>query len=176
MNAKPPSKESGFFSKPCANFKATAMNSTEPLHSPESLHWGDQFLLGYAPIDEVHEEFVDLIGQMQRGPDAALPALLAAFAAHLRRHFEMENEWMVTTEFPPRDCHMDEHAAVMASVEEVQVLLAQGEVAICRDLVEQLAQWFPKHADQLDSALAHWMFSRTMGGKPVVLRRGLSLR
>ena len=55
-------------------------------------------------------------------------------------------------------------------------LLAQGNVAICRDLVAQLAQWFPQHADQLDSALAHWMFSKSMGGKPVVLRRGLSLR
>lgn len=152
------------------------MVSTESPHSPESLHWGDQFLLGYTPIDEVHEEFVDLIGRMQRGADTALPALLTEFSVHLKQHFEMENEWMVSTEFPPRECHMDEHAAVMASVEEVQILLAQGDVEICRDLVEQLAQWFPKHADQLDSALAHWMFSKTMGGKPVVLRRRLSLR
>ncbi|MGS0756954.1 hemerythrin, partial [Roseateles sp. GG27B] len=66
--------------------------------------------------------------------------------------------------------------AVLESVEAVQGLLAQGNVAICRELVEQLAEWFPKHADQLDSALAHWMFSKTMGGKPVVLRRGLTLR
>lgn len=152
------------------------MVTTELLPSPESLHWGDQFLLGYTPIDEVHEEFVDLIDCMQRSADIALPALLTEFAVHLKHHFKMENEWMVSTEFPPRTCHMDEHAAVMASVEEVQVLLAQGDVAICRELVEQLAQWFPKHADQLDSALAHWMFSKTMGGKPVVLRRGLSLR
>ena len=152
------------------------MTHPEPLDISESLHWGDQFLLGYTPIDEVHQEFVDLIGQMQRAEDAALPALLAEFAVHLKQHFEMENEWMVSTEFPPRECHMDEHAAVMESVEDVQALLAQGDVAICRDLVAQLAQWFPQHADQLDSALAHWMFSKTMGGKPVVLRRGLSLR
>lgn len=152
------------------------MATTEPLHSSESLQWGDQFLLGYTPIDEVHQEFVELTGQMQGATDAALPALLAKFAIHLRRHFETENEWMLSTEFPPRECHMDEHAAVLQSVEEVQDLLAQGHVAICRELVEQLAQWFPKHADQLDSALAHWMFSKTMGGKPVVLRRGLTLR
>jgi hemerythrin len=36
--------------------------------------------------------------------------------------------------------------------------------------------WFPKHADQLDSALAHWMSKERLGGKPVVLRRGLQLR
>lgn len=146
----------------------------QPFSGP--LQWGDNFLLGYTPIDEVHHEFVDLTGQMQRAEDTALPALLDRFAVHLRHHFETENEWMLSTDFPPRQCHMDEHAAVMQSVEEVQALLASGDVEICRDLVEQLAQWFPKHADQLDSALAHWMFSKTMGGKPVVLRRGLSLR
>lgn len=142
----------------------------------ESMRWGDQFLLGYDPIDEVHEEFVDLVGQMQRADADKLPSLLDTFAVHLRSHFQMENTWMEETAFPPRQCHMDEHAAVMESVVAVQGLLAQGDVDTCRELVDQLAQWFPKHADQLDSALAHWMFKRRMGGKPVVLRRGVTLR
>lgn len=142
----------------------------------ETLHWGDQYLLGYGPIDELHEDFVTLVGAMQTAPDAELPALLQQFATHLQEHFDAENQWMEETRFPPRDCHMDEHAAVMASVLEVQELLAQGEVDITRELVDELARWFPKHADQLDSALAHWMFKQRMGGKPVVLRRGLSLR
>lgn len=150
-------------------------------HDPASqtqapLQWGDQYLLGYSPIDEVHEEFVELIGRMQRAEDAALPALLDEFAEHLQQHFEMENTWMLETDFPPRDCHMDEHAAVMGSVQEVQGLLAEGNVEICRALIAQLADWFPKHADQLDSALAHWMARKRLGGKPVVLRRGLKLR
>lgn len=142
----------------------------------DTLHWGDQYLLGYGPIDEVHEEFVDLVGQMQRADAASLPALLDTFAVHLHSHFQMENTWMEDTAFPPRQCHMDEHAAVMESVQAVQGLLAQGDVDTCRDLVDQLALWFPKHADQLDSALAHWMFKQRMGGKPVVLRRGVPLR
>ncbi|MGV8804147.1 MAG: bacteriohemerythrin [Polaromonas sp.] len=150
--------------------------TTQPLDSCATLQWNDQFLLGYTPIDQVHEEFVDLIGQMQRAADNELPPLLTQFSVHLQHHFDMENAWMLSTDFPPRQCHIDEHAAVMQSVHEVQALLVQGNVTICRELVEQLAQWFPKHADQLDSALAHWMFSKTMGGKPVVLRRGLSLR
>ena len=140
------------------------------------MQWSDEYLLGYNPIDTVHEEFVGLLGQLQNADDAALPALLEQFAAHCVSHFETENTWMRETEFPPRDCHIDEHAAVLHSVREVQGLLAEGEVAICRDLVAQLADWFPKHADQLDSALAHWMTKRTLGGKPVVLRRGLKLR
>ena len=38
-------------------------------------------------------------------------------------------------------------------------------------LAQALADWFPGHATYLDSALAHWMFHRRFGGKPVVIHR-----
>ena len=114
--------------------------------------------------------------QAPRASDAELPALLEEFAAHTRAHFEMENNWMTETEFPPRECHIDEHAAVMKSVDEVRTLLAQGNTEVCRRLVQELIRWFPSHAHHLDSALAHWISKLRTGGKPVVIRRGLSLR
>ena len=88
----------------------------------------------------------------------------------------MENTWMVDSAFPPRECHIDEHAAVMQSVDDVRLLLSRGDTAVCRRLVAELIQWFPSHADHLDSALAHWISKLRTGGKPVVLRRGVSLR
>lgn len=147
-----------------------------PTRSEGLLVWSDQYLLGHGPMDDTHEDFVDLVGRMQRADDAALPALLDALLAHLTEHFGMEDRWMEETEFPPRGCHIDEHAAVMASVNEVRELLAQGNVNACRRLVAALVDWFPGHAQHLDSALAHWMSKRAHGGKPVVLRRGLQLR
>lgn len=80
---------------------------------------------------------------------------------------------MRDTAFPPRDCHIDEHAAVLKSVHEVQALLAEGNVQACRALVLALVNWFPGHATHLDSALAHWLSKQRFGGKPVVLRRGI---
>lgn len=152
------------------------MTATETTTSTGSMQWSDAYLLGFGPMDTVHEEFVHILGKMQSAPDAELRMLLDQFTQHLTQHFDMENVWMLETDFPPRDCHMGEHAAVLESVQEVRELLAQGDVAICRELVAQLADWFPKHADQLDSALAHWMTKRQLGGKPVVMRRGLKLR
>jgi hemerythrin-like metal-binding protein len=154
------------------------MTSEPPHPDQQPMQWSDQYLLGYTPIDEVHEEFVGLLGQLQAADEAALPALLSEFTRHLEQHFEMENAWMTESDFPPRDCHMDEHAAVLGSVHEIGALLSRGEIdaEVVRDLVEHLADWFPKHADQLDSALAHWMAKKRLGGKPVVLRRGLQLR
>ena len=127
-------------------------------------------------MDETHEEFVGLVGRMQLAPDEELTSLLDEFAAHASKHFEMENQWMTETDFPARICHIDEHAAVMKSVEEVRELLAQGNHAICRRLVAELAGWFPAHADHLDSALSHWMCKQRFGGKPLVIRRDLTMR
>ena len=71
---------------------------------------------------------------------------------------------------------MNEHAAVLKSVREVQELLALGDTGVCRRLARELANWFPGHADYLDSALAHWMCQQRLGGKPVVIRRDLTIQ
>lgn len=84
---------------------------------------------------------------------------------------------MRSTGFPPRDCHVEEHAAVLASTREVRGLLQAGSrgVDLAHDFALYLFTWFPGHADYLDSALAAWMSKRAYGGKPVVLRRRLPL-
>jgi hemerythrin len=137
------------------------------------LTWNDAFLLGYVPMDSTHEEFVRCVTAVQEVPDAELPAAMDALVQHLREHFGQEDQWMRETEFPPRDCHIDEHAAVMKSVEEVRALLATGDTAEPRRLAAALADWFPGHADYLDSALAQWMCKQRLGAKPVVLKRNL---
>lgn len=144
--------------------------------TPAPLQWHDGLLLGYQPMDATHEEFVLCVAALQQASDAQLPARLEAFAEHAVRHFGEEDRWMEQTQFPARECHINEHAAVLKSVREVQALLAQGNTELCRRLAQELAQWFPGHADYLDSALAHWMCKQRLGGKPVVIRRDLNLR
>lgn len=140
--------------------------------SSDAMSWQDDYLLGYGPMDATHQEFVQQVGRLQAAPDAQLPELLGELLAHTRAHFDEENRWMRETQFPPADCHIEQHDAVLASMVDVQRLLVQeGRVDLCRSLVEALADWFPGHATHLDSALAHWMFKRQFNGKPVVLRR-----
>ena len=138
-----------------------------------TLVWGDHLLMGHGPMDELHEEFVELIALLQTAEDSELPSLLQAMESHLQHHFAEEDQWMLSTGFPPRDCHIDEHAAVLKSVAEVRVKLAEGNVALCRDLTKALVDWFPGHATHLDSALAHWLSKQRFGGKPVVIRRNI---
>ena len=141
--------------------------------SDASMVWSDARLLGFTPMDDVHEEFYEVVLRLVTCTDTNALAAIEEFEDHAVRHFAQEDEWMRTTNFPPRDCHIEEHAAVLRSVCEVKAALEAGQVnaGVVRDFGVHLFGWFPGHADYLDSALAAWMTKLTMGGKPVVLRR-----
>ncbi|HEX2651449.1 MAG TPA: hemerythrin domain-containing protein [Burkholderiales bacterium] len=144
------------------------------MSAPNSLAWKDDYLLGYGPMDDTHREFVALVDAMLGCEDRDFLARLEAFERHAVAHFAEEDSWMKSTDFPPKDCHIDEHAAVLRSVHQVLALVRQeGDVAEGRRLAAALADWFPGHAFHLDSALSHWMVKRSHGGKPVVLRRNV---
>jgi len=136
--------------------------------------WSDSFLLGLPAMDATHREFVECVAALQAAPDAELPGRLEDFARHTVTHFAQEQQWMDSTEFPAAQCHADEHAAVLASVREVQALLQQGgNPQVVRDLTQALVDWFPGHADYMDASLSQWMSKRSRGGAPVVLRRNV---
>ncbi|MGF6981889.1 hemerythrin [Paraburkholderia atlantica] len=141
--------------------------------SDNSLLWSDARLLGFTPMDDVHKEFYEVALRLVTCTHASALAAIEEFEKHAVSHFEQEDEWMRTTNFPPRDCHIEEHEAVLKSVREVKAAVEAGQAgsALVHDIGMHLYNWFPGHADYLDSALAAWMTKQTMGGKPVVLRR-----
>lgn len=127
--------------------------------------------LGYAAMDRIHAELDELLHRAETATEPEWPDLLSQIDQHLHGHFADEDRWMIETNFPPRDCHIDEHAAVLRSSTGVLALARAGNLEPGRAFVEELARWFPAHADYLDSALAAWMCKLQYGGKPVVLHK-----
>jgi hemerythrin len=138
------------------------------------MQWSDQLQLGYPPMDHTHQAFVEHVAAVQASPDADLPRHMQALLEHLQTHFEEENNWMRDNQFPAMDCHINEHAAVLKSAQEVYALLLQGDASHCQTLAAELQKWFPGHADYLDSALSHWMCKLRLGGKPVLIKRNVA--
>lgn len=137
--------------------------------------WDDRYLLGHRGMDDTHREFVALVDALLTADDRDLPAALGAFALHAESHFAEEDQLMALHDFPARQCHADEHAKVLASVREVQALVAAGDVEVGRELALALVDWFPGHADYMDSALATWLVKKATRGAPLVLRRNMAL-
>jgi len=157
------------------------MSSVPTLRDPEapvrqsdtSFMWSDARLLGYQPMDETHEDFYRVAFRLLTCTKDDVLAAITQFETHCVEHFGEEERWMKESAFPPSECHVDEHAAVLKSVRDVKTEIAEGRAGteLAQDLAMHLFQWFPGHADYLDSALAAWMSKQAYGGKPVVLRR-----
>ena len=143
---------------------------------PNEFSWTDDYLLGYGAMDETHREFVTIVNGLLQCEDSAVAGHLEAFARHAEAHFKEEDGWMERSGFPPKDCHVEEHAAVLKSVYQVLEVVKAGDFAEGRRLAAALADWFPGHAFHLDSALAQWMVKQSHGGKPVVVRRNVVQR
>jgi len=143
--------------------------------APQTFPWNDNYALGYPPMDDTHREFVTVVDGLMSADPTGLPAAIAAVVAHLEAHFAQEAEWMNGTDFPAAGCHIDEHDAVLKSAHQVQALLADGvtpeKAAKAKSFGQALVDWFPGHADYLDSALSQWMVKRVYGGAPIVLHR-----
>lgn len=143
----------------------------EGIGMARTFEWRDGFALGHHSMDETHREFVDCVVAMLRAQDdGALVAALAAFTEHAERHFAEEDQAMRDTVYGSAGCHIDEHAAVLASAREVRVALEQGHAHVVRAFAQALADWFPEHARVMDMGLARWLVQRRLGGAPVVIR------
>lgn len=116
--------------------------------------WRDSQAVGLAPMDDIHHEFVDLLAELARADDGTFLHKLDALAEHTLLHFAQEMIWMVESEFPPVNCHDDEHKKVLQVVNDVRQRVASGDVALGRVLARELLPWFDNHAATMDSALS----------------------
>ena len=136
-----------------------------------TIEWQEDFLVGHDDIDKEHRTFVRLIQQLETCPDTEVLQNLEELISGTEKHFSLEDRLMIDKNFPPRDCHIEEHQAVLKSGYDVLDLVKKGKYEVARRYAHELAKWFPAHAAQLDSALTHWITKQRYGAKPIVLKR-----
>lgn len=119
--------------------------------------WSDRLSLSYAPMDDIHHEFVELCAALsENNPDTFIQRL-DALIAHSVDHFEQENRWMEETAFPPAGCHRQEHESVLEVMREVRRRVEEGDTELAARLAEELPHWFEHHVDTMDNMLARFM-------------------
>lgn len=119
-----------------------------------ALPWSEGLELGLSFMDDTHKEFVDLLARCEAADDAALPALWDELIAHTTDHFGREDEWMLATGFASGNCHGTQHKVVLNVLREGAVRAKAGDLAPARQMIQELAVWFPQHAQTMDAALA----------------------
>jgi hemerythrin len=122
------------------------------------MEWTEKLQLGLGPMDETHEEFVEDCNRLAAAPSSeVLLAELDVFIEHTIAHFDQENHWMELVGFP--GCHKAEHDRVLAVCKDVRKRLVNGDVALTRQLIQELPLWFTNHVESMDAALAAYLAS-----------------
>ena len=130
-----------------------------------TLQWSDTLALGLPAMDDTHHEFVELLAQVVNAPDDTLLPLWRELVAHTDDHFAREDRWMTATGFASSNCHTTQHRVVLQVMREGDIRGTAGELAVVRQMADELGTWFPMHAQAMDAALA--LHLRNVGFDPL---------
>lgn len=96
--------------------------------------------------------------------DGALELALDTLAEHAHRHFGEEDASMRERPYGSVGCHIDEHVAVLKSIDDVREMLARGRPEVARSFfAHALMDWFPEHVHVMDQGLARWLIQHKAG-------------
>lgn len=132
------------------------MNATQPLVN--LLQWDDALLLRVPPIDDDHQDIVAVLGTVVTAGDSELLPRWSALISTMQAHFEMEDSWMRRTGFAANNCHSSQHAIILRILREGEARGHAGELAVIRQMADELGQWLPQHVQSMDmSMVAHFV-------------------
>jgi hemerythrin len=138
---------------------------TSPLH------------LGDAALDQEHQDLQAFIEGLLVAPAEDAPKVLVELREHAAKHFTTEDADLIAMKGGNSQCHLDEHAAVLRSLDEVRAVLEQHGVppstkaALVQRLAVELRRWLPEHVREMDAGVATFRLQRRFGGSPVRVTR-----
>ncbi len=130
------------------------MNPITTPAAPTTLDWTAALSVGDARMDDTHEEFVSMLNQLLAATPTQQVPLYRAFIEHTVEHFAQEERWMLATGFSADNCHAEEHATILETMQAVVQHSEQGDTELITRMAEALAEWFPLHATSKDAGLA----------------------
>lgn len=135
------------------------------------------FALGDPELDDDHAALSRLIDAFFSSSVAAAAGTLDALRVEARAHFAREDVDLRRLGGNNASCHLDEHAAVLASLDEVHALLLDRNTSpdaaqrLVVSLSLELQRWLPEHVREMDAELAAVRSRSRWGGAVVRLQR-----
>lgn len=129
-------------------------------------------VLGDPVLDREHQDFAQLVSALAASTQDDAAAKLDALRALAASHFAHEDAELARLGGANAQCHLDEHAAVLQSLDQVYAMIqTTPDMPLCRRLVAELERWLPEHVQAMDAGLATSLTQARLGGAPLVLHR-----
>ena len=114
--------------------------------------------LGDPTLDADHAKLADLVDRLAAAKGADVLASLDALQAHASEHFALEDQELRQMRDGNASCHLDEHAAVLKSMDEVRGIVAAGpdsteSAHLVARLTAELRRWLPTTTIEIIDAI-----------------------
>lgn len=132
-----------------------------------ALKWSEELSVGYGLIDQQHKElflrFNSLLDACKegRGKETIIP-VLNFMVEYVTRHFDEEEQFMNTFNFPDRHEHIQEHRELFKHVNDVHKELQEkgATVAVITAINHTMFNWLLRHVKQTDVKLGRFLADR----------------
>jgi hemerythrin-like metal-binding protein len=137
--------------------------------------------LGDPTPDADHAKLADLVDRLAAAKGADVLASLDALQAHASEHFALEDQELRQMRDGNASCHLDEHAAVLKSMDEVRGIVAAGpdsteSAHLVARLTAESRRWLPEHVTAMDAARRAYPHPQSPVGRRWCSLAGLRLR
>jgi hemerythrin-like metal-binding protein len=112
------------------------------------------FLLDLPFMDQARKEFIALLDLVDEADNTQLPSAWRNLVECAAEHFAREDIWMRTTGYASHKDHAIQHRVVLSVMREGVLQAEEGRLLQVRDMARQLRDWYAKHVQTMDAALA----------------------
>lgn len=105
-------------------------------------------------MDQACKEFLGLLALVDRADNAQLPSAWRDLVDCAAENFAREDIWMRTTGHASRKEHAIQHRVVLSVMREGALQAEEGRLLQVREMAHQLRDWYVKHVQTMDAALA----------------------
>lgn len=120
----------------------------------ETIRWSPEMSLGVPAMDVAHQEFLQDLMQLDSIEDERFGQAFHELVAKIEADFHEEEQMMEDLDYPGIRAHREQHARVLSALHHIEPRVMEGDIALGRDAVSLLPQWFTLHLATMDTALA----------------------
>ncbi len=119
--------------------------------------WSDEYKIGLPVIDAQHKRLFKLIAELSEAIEIGLEItdieeLLAGLDQYKTRHFQLEEKYMVESNYPGLEEQQKSHAYFTNKFKEIGERIGREGITptIVQVIEEELAEWLKGHVTGLD--------------------------
>ncbi|MDO8300260.1 bacteriohemerythrin [Lacisediminimonas sp.] len=117
-------------------------------------YWSEQLSVGIPEMDASHISMLSSLEHLGQTGDDNFPLAYERLVAEVERDFADEEAMMESIDFPALQSHREQHARVLSGLHHALPRIQSGDIALGREVIELLPQWFSFHISTMDTALA----------------------